>query len=149
LSVSRKSEKELIKFLRGISDNQIKKLVDGIDVSPFPVLLTSEYVRRFGHDKSTINKILPKIRREITEEQKKQWNILNKFKKEFNIIKNTMISDTGLDELSEKSVIQIQNKRTLALTNMQKYCELLFKSSRKIAELEYRYTSLHYDRATH
>ncbi|GEM_PF-7008337 len=145
MSISRKSERELRKLLQRLSDNQIKKLVDGIDVSPFPVLLASEYERRFGYDKPTIKKILTKIRKEMREEQNKQWVILNKFKKELDVMKNTRISDRGLDELSEKSITQIQNKRSFALTNMQKYCDLLSKSSRKLEELEYKYTSLHYD----
>ncbi|MGI0061659.1 MAG: hypothetical protein ACREBA_04315 [Nitrosotalea sp.] len=145
LGISRKSERELRKLLHGLSDNQIKKLVDGIDVSPFPVLLASEYERRFGYDKPTIKKILAKIRREIREEQNKQWIILNKFKKELDIVKNTRISDRGLDELSEKSIMQIQNKRISTLSNLQKHFDLLFKSLRKTAELEYRYTSFNSD----
>lgn len=137
-----KSEKELKRFLSGLSNNQIKKLVDGIDVSPFPVLLALEYEKRFGYDASTIKKITLKTNKEIRKEHNKQGVILNNLKKELDIIKNTRISERGLNELSDKSITQIQNKRTDALTDIQKNCELLVKSSIKITELESKYISL-------
>lgn len=144
--MSTKSEKELKKFLKGLSNNQIKKLVDGIDVSPFPVLLASEYEKRFGQDKSSIKKIILKINKDIREEQKKQGIILNNLRKELDIIKNAIVSERGLNELMGQSIIQIQNKRNKTLTDIQKNCSLLVKTSTKMTELESRYTALLHNR---
>jgi hypothetical protein len=139
--MSGKSEKGLKRFLKGLSNEQIKKLVDGIDVSPFPVLLASEYEKRFGQDKYTIKKIRMKINKEMRNEQNKQGIILNNLKNELDIIKNTRVSERGLNELSEKSITQIQDNRTDTLTNIQKNLGLLIKSSTKITELESKYIS--------
>ncbi|HEX5358374.1 MAG TPA: hypothetical protein VFW99_00505 [Candidatus Nitrosotalea sp.] len=137
-----KSESEIRKLLRGLSDTQVKKLVNSIDISPFPILLASEYERRFGSNRNSTGKLLNKIRAQIIQEQKNQFILLNRIKKEIDLVKNARISESGLDNLSEYSITKIQNRRSTSLAKLHRYCELLSKSTRKTESLETRYTRL-------
>lgn len=142
MNFTTRSERELKRFLRELSDKQLKKLVTGIDVSPFPVLLASEYKRRFGYDESMLKKTRTRIKTQIRQEQKRQWSTLNQIKKDIMIIKNSMVSESGISNLTERSIAQIQNRRIITLENLRRSYETLYKSSRKIEGLENEFISL-------
>ena len=43
-----KSEKYLIKYLKSLPDNQIKQFYNGVEWTPYPVLVIKEFQRRFN-----------------------------------------------------------------------------------------------------
>lgn len=142
MAFATKSERELRRFLRSLSSKQIKKLVDGIDVSPFPVLLASEYRRRFGYDESMTAKAITMVRRQLRQEHKKQMTALDKIRKDMAVLKSCTISDSGIAGLSETSVSQIQNRRIRAVENLRRSYKTLYTSLKKIERLENEYLTL-------
>lgn len=48
------NEKNVKIFLKSLSDEKIKNFYEAIEYTPFPVLLTKEYKRRFSKNKSRI-----------------------------------------------------------------------------------------------
>lgn len=47
-----KTEKNVRKYLKSLSDSQIKSFYETIEYTPFPALLTKEYSSRFKKNKS-------------------------------------------------------------------------------------------------
>ena len=43
-----RTEKNVQKYLRALSDSQIKSYYEAIEFTPFPTLLAKEYYRRFS-----------------------------------------------------------------------------------------------------
>ena len=104
-----KTEQKIKQFLTGLPDNQIKKLFDGVEISPFPLLLTMEYEKRFGKkNKKMISLISSKLR----QEQIKQRQLLKDFHIELKKLEQLAVSVSGVEKLSKKSIERIQLKRT-------------------------------------
>ena len=104
-----KTEQKIKQFLAGLPDNQIKKLFDGVEISPFPLLLTLEYEKRFGKkNKKMISLISSKLR----QEQIKQRQLLKDFHIELKKLEQLTVSVSGVEKLSKKSIERIQFKRT-------------------------------------
>ena len=51
------NEKNVKKFLNSLSDAKIKNFYEAIEYTPFPILLTKEYKKRFTKNKSKNRKI--------------------------------------------------------------------------------------------
>lgn len=51
-----KSEKNVKKYLKSISDEDIKALYDNIELTPFPILLAKEHYERFSKSNFKKNK---------------------------------------------------------------------------------------------
>lgn len=104
-----KTERKIRQFLAGLPDSQIKKLFDGVEISPFPLLLTLEYEKRFGKkNKKRLSLLSSKLRRE----QIKQRKLLQDFHIELKKLEQLAISLSGVEKLSKKSIERIQFKRT-------------------------------------
>ncbi len=104
-----KTEQKIRQFLANLPDNQIKKFFDGVEISPFPLLLTLEYEKRFGkNNKKMISLLGSKLRKE----QIKQSKLLQDFRIELKKLEQLTISFSGVEKLSKKSIERIQFKRT-------------------------------------
>lgn len=143
MKVFKKPERDLKKFLRTLSDKQIKKWVDGIDVSPFPMLLAAEYRRRFGLEENAMKRIKIKLGNRIRNEQQRQGILLGDVKKDLKIIMNSTVSPTGIADLSERSINQIHVRRISALEEMRRSLKMLAKSTMLITRLENELADLH------
>jgi len=113
-----KTEQKIRKFLASLPDNQIKKLFDGVEISPFPFLLTMEYEKRFGKKNK---KILSLLSNKLRQEYIKQRKLLQGVHMELKKLEQLTMSLSGVEKLSKKSVERIQSKRTNAI---QKISEL-------------------------
>lgn len=60
------TEKNVKKYLRSISDKEIKAFFENIELTPFPILLSREYRNRFSKKKSN-NKIKSKKRDSVSK----------------------------------------------------------------------------------
>jgi hypothetical protein len=104
-----KTEQKIKRFLADLPNNQIKKLFDGVEISPFPLLLTLEYEKRFGKKKE---RMLALLRNKLRQDQIKQRKLLQDFHVELKKLEQLSISLSGVEKLSKKSIERIQFKRT-------------------------------------
>ena len=58
-----KSEKNVKKFLKSISDEEIKSFYDNIELTPFPILLAKEYHSRFPKKKANSKNLKHKFKK--------------------------------------------------------------------------------------
>ena len=71
ISVDNKSEKYLIKYLKSLPDNQIKQFYNGVEWTPYPVLVIKEFQRRFNpNDAEFATKLLESVNEAKTKGQK-------------------------------------------------------------------------------
>ena len=66
-----KSEKHLIKYLKSLPDNQIKQFYNGVEWTPYPVLVIKEFQRRFNpNDDEFVTKLLESVNEAKSKGQK-------------------------------------------------------------------------------
>lgn len=123
-----KTEEKIKRFLSSLSDDQIKKLFNGVEVSPFPILLTIEYENRFGKNK----KIQSSIKSKLRQEQRRQRKLLREFKTDLKKLEQLTVSISGIDKLSKASIEEIQLKRARCIQKIHKTTTELEKTNRNI-----------------
>lgn len=102
-------------MLSKLPDGKLKMLAEGIEMSPFPVLINKEYKKRFGANNAKLKNSLKKqIRAKQLEEKKILRNLYAEIKK----LEQQAISISGLEQLSERSIKQIQDRQKRALDTM-------------------------------
>lgn len=124
-----KTEKKIKRFLSSLPDDQIKKLFNGVEVSPFPILLTIEYEKRFGKKNK---KLQAPLRKKLRGEHLRQRKLLREFKTDLRKLEQLTISTSGIDKLSKDSIEEIQLKRSKCMQRIQKGAKELEKTSRSI-----------------
>lgn len=124
-----KTEKKIKRFLSNLPDGQIKKLFNGVEVSPFPILLTIEYEKRFGKKNK---KLQTPLRKKLRGEHLRQRKLLREFKTDLKKLEQLTISTSGIDKLSKDSIEEIQLKRSKCMQRIQKTTKELEKTSRSI-----------------
>ena len=71
MPVDNKSEAHLIKFLKSLPDNQIKQFYNGVEWTPYPVLVIKEFQRRFNpNDDEFVTKLLESVNEAKSKGQK-------------------------------------------------------------------------------
>jgi hypothetical protein len=124
-----KTEQKIRQFLANLPDNQIKKFFDGVEISPFPLLLTLEYEKRFGKKNK---KIISLLGSKLRKEQIKQRKLLQDFHIELKKLEQLTISFSGVEKLSKKSIERIQFKRTNVVQKLLRLTADLEKINRNI-----------------
>lgn len=70
-----RSEKNVKKYLKSISDEEIKSFYDNIELTPFPILLAKEYHARFTKKKYNSKNIKNKSKKSKLKPNSKNKNI--------------------------------------------------------------------------
>ena len=71
IPVDNKSEAHLIKYLKSLPDNQIKQFYNGVEWTPYPVLVIKEFQRRFNpNDDEFVTKLLESVNEAKSKGQK-------------------------------------------------------------------------------
>lgn len=125
-----KTEQKIKQFLADLPNSQIKKLFDGVEMSPFPFLLTLEYEKRFGKKNK---KMLSLLSSKLRQEQIKQRKLLQDFHIELKKLEQLSISLSGVEKLSKKSIERIQLKRTNIVQKLLRLAADLEKINKSIA----------------
>jgi len=114
----KRNEAEFRKRLSKLSDKQIKKFIERVEVFPFPILLVQEYTKRFGTNYSVKNNVsqLPKT---LAKEKTKQRRLSMVLKTEIKKFEDCRISQKGLQILSDRSVTNIHHKTDLLISAIQ------------------------------
>jgi hypothetical protein len=136
-----KTEEEFKKMLRQISNSQIKKMYERVDVSNYPILLLNEYSRRFGLKKDNSTKI-SNIAKQLLKEKKKRIDTLKILKAEIKNLPDYYITQSGLNSLSTKSIDSLQQKSKITSSQILKTSIQLQKINTDIARLEKIYLEL-------
>ena len=67
-----KSEKNVKKFLKALSDESIKNFYENIELTPFPILLAKEYHQRLSKKKKEVNPNTIRTKKNPRLEKKKK-----------------------------------------------------------------------------
>ncbi|HET8719688.1 MAG TPA: hypothetical protein VFM64_01690 [Candidatus Nitrosotenuis sp.] len=125
-----RTEKKIKRFLTSLSDDQIKKLFEDFDVSPFPLLIMLEHERRFGKKNKKIVSMTTSQLRNIHEKQNK---LLREIKIELKKLEQLTISISGLEKISKTSIEDIQLRRAKNAHRITKLVGDLEKLNRRIS----------------
>lgn len=126
-------------MLSKLPDNKLRMLAEGIEISPFPVLINKEYKKRFGGEDVRLKNSLKK---QIRAKQMEQKRLLSNMYVEIKELEQQSVSMSGLAQLSEKSIIQIHRKQKRLVENIAKNVRELAKSYEYSAFLERDLSSL-------
>lgn len=126
-------------MLSKLPDNKLRMLAEGIEISPFPVLINKEYKKRFGGEDVRLKNSLKK---QIRAKQMEQKRLLSNMYVEIKELEQQSVSMSGLAQLSEKSIIQIHRKQKRLVENITKNVRELAKSYEYSAFLERDLSSL-------
>lgn len=137
-----KSEEEIKNYLKQLSDEQIKKMIDGLDFSPFPILLTTEYEKRFGVVSKNKKNKKAALKSKIHQERKNQRKAINDLKLALRQIISTTVSTSGLESISSDGIRQIHKKTESATKNFLQSANYIAVSIKRISQLEQEYKSL-------
>lgn len=111
----KQTERNLKAMLSKLPDRKLKMLVEGIELSPFPVLINKEYKKRFGVNGIKLKNTLKK---QIRAKQMEEKKALRDLYAEIKNLEQQAISISGLEQLSERSIKQVQDRQKKALDNM-------------------------------
>jgi hypothetical protein len=119
------TERNLRQMLSKLPDNKLRMLAEGIEISPFPILINKEYKKRFGGvDIRLKNSLKKQIRAKQVEQKKLLRNVCVEIKK----LEQQSVSVSGLEHLSEKSIAQIHHRQKHLVENIAKNVRELAKS---------------------
>lgn len=110
----KQTERSLKEMLSNLPDDKLKMLAEGIEMSPFPILINKEYKKRFGNNTKLKNLLKKQIRAKQLAEKKLLRSLYAEMKK----FEQQEISISGLEQLSAKSIKQIQERQKRALDHM-------------------------------
>lgn len=125
-----RTEKKIKRFLTSLSDDQIKKLFEDFDVSPFPLLIMLEHEKRFGKKNK---KIISVTTAQLRTSHEKQNKLLREIKIELRKLEQSTISISGLEKISKTSVEGIQLRRAKTAHRITKLAGDLEKLNRGIS----------------
>lgn len=121
----KQTERNLKQMLSKLPDSKLRMLAEGIEMSPFPVLINKEYKKRFGgvdiHLKNSLKK---QIRTKQAEQKKLLRNVHMEIKK----LEQQSVSISGLEQISEKSIAQIHRRQKHLVESIAKNVRELAKS---------------------
>lgn len=137
-----KTEGEIKRYLAKLTNDQIKKMVEGLDFSPFPILLTEEYGRRFGYGKKSRKNRKVILKNKIKKEKQTRRKVLRDLASDLKHIQSFTISFSGLDELSEKGISEIHNKTEALIKAFLQRSNTFAISTKRLVQLEKEYKSL-------
>lgn len=66
----KQTERSLKEMLSNLPDDKLKMLAEGIEMSPFPILINKEYKKRFGNNTKLKNLLKKQIRAKQLAEKK-------------------------------------------------------------------------------
>ena len=125
-----KTEKKIKRFLESLSDEQVRKLFEDLDVSPFPFLIMMEHEKRFGKkDKKIISVVATQLR----QLHNKQNKLLREIKTELKNFEQLTLSISGLEKISKSSIEQIHSKRSKCVQKILKLVTDLEKTNKSIS----------------
>lgn len=137
-----KSEEEIRSYLKKLSNEQIKKMIDGLDFSPFPILLTTEYEKRFGTGPANKKNKKTALKSKIRQERKNQRKAIHDLKLELRKIVSGAVSPSGLKSLSNDGIRKIHEKTESAMKNFLQSANVIAVATKRISQLEQEYKSL-------
>lgn len=137
-----KSEEEIKNYLKKLSDEQIKKMIDGLDFSPFPILLTVEYEKRFGVGPASKKNKKTALKSKIRQERKNQRKAIHELKLNLRQIVSNSVSPSGIESLSDDAIKQIHKKTEFAMKDFLQSANIIAVSTKRISQLEQEYKSL-------
>ncbi|CDI06133.1 hypothetical protein NITUZ_40299 [Candidatus Nitrosotenuis uzonensis] len=111
----KQTERSLKEILSNLPDDKLKMLAEGIEMSPFPVLINKEYKKRFGNNNTKLKHTLKK---QIRAKQLAEKKLLRSLYAEMKKFEQQEISISGLEQLSAQSIKQIQERQKRALDHM-------------------------------
>ena len=111
----KQTEPSLKEMLSNLPDDKFKMLAEDIEMSPFPVLINKEYKKRFGNNNT---KLKNSLKKQIRAKQLAEKKLLSSLYTEMKKFEQQEISICGLEQLSAKSIKQIQERQKRALDHM-------------------------------
>jgi len=129
-----RTESEFKKLLGGFSDQRIKKMLEHVEICPFPVLLLQEYARRFHPADMKRQSAL--ISRQLGMEKLRQRRTLRELRTAVKKMGDYNISQNGLKDLSKKAVDGIHQKSRATVCTIQRLARDLERTNMKIAQYE-------------
>lgn len=129
----KQTEKKVRTMLSKLPDRKLRKLAEGIELSPFPVLINKEYNKRFGR---TDSKLKRSLKKQIGAKQVMQKKLLHALRTEAKRLEQQTVSMSGLEQLSTKSIMQIHKRQKQSVERLSKTVDELTQSYERRIFLE-------------
>jgi hypothetical protein len=86
-----------------------------------------------------LNPRLPEIKKQIQDSRLRQSKIINQIKEDIKKIRESNISVVGIEDLSLKSIVKLQEKRTKSMSDVISSVDNLNLLLKNISKLETKY----------